>query len=67
MSKLYNTQKEITTNFRKFFSKYIPNIRKTQLNILPEIIFGMIQAESVSAFDIAKTLKDKFSLFSLIL
>lgn len=62
MSKLYNTQKEITTNFRKFFSKYIPNIRKTQLNILPEIIFGMIQAESVSAFDIAKTLKDKFSL-----
>ncbi len=60
MSKLYNTQKEITTNFRKFFSKHIPNIRKTQLKILPEILFGIIKSESVSSFDIAKTLKDEF-------
>lgn len=62
MSKLYNTQKEITTNFRKFLSEKISKIRKTQLNILPEILFGMIQAESVSATDIAKNLKDEFSL-----
>ena len=37
------------------------HLRKTQLNILPSILFGMIQSESVSAPDIAKVLKDEFS------
>ena len=42
MSKLYNTQKEITTKIAKFLKDSIPNIRKTQLKIIPNIIFGMI-------------------------
>ena len=59
MSKLYNTQKYITINFKCFLKKF--HLRKTQLNILPSILFGMIQSESVSAPDIAKVLKDEFS------
>ena len=59
MSKLYNTQKDITINFKCFLKKF--HLRKTQLNILPSILFGMIQSESVSAPDIAKVLKDEFS------
>lgn len=44
-----------------FFKKVIPNIRKTQLNIIPIIIFGMISAESCVPSDIAKSLKNEFS------
>ncbi len=61
MSKLYNTQKEITNKIRDFLKKFIPNLRKTQLNIIPEILFGMIVSESVVTSDIAKTLKEDFS------
>ena len=39
MSKLYNTQKDITSNFETFLLNSIPNIRKTQLNIIPSILF----------------------------
>ena len=60
MSKLYNTQNQITTNFERFLKKF--HLRKTQLNILPAILFGIIQSESVSAPDIAKVLKEEFSL-----
>ncbi len=60
MSKLYNTQNQITTNFELFLKKF--HLRKTQLNILPAILFGIIQSESVSAPDIAKVLKEEFSL-----
>ena len=49
MSKLYYTQNQI-------------HLRKTQLNILPAILFGIIHSESVSAPDIAKVLKEEFSL-----
>lgn len=38
------------------------HLRKTQLNILPAILFGIIQSESVSAPDMAKVLKEEFSL-----
>lgn len=62
MNKLYNTQKEISSNLRIFLENNVNNIRKTQLNIIPHIMFGMIQAESCSAPDIAKVLKDEFSL-----
>ena len=62
MSKIYNTQEEIATNFKLFIKKCIPNIRKTQLNIIPYIIFGIINSESIVASDIAKNLKDDFSL-----
>ena len=60
MSKLYNPQNQITTNFERFLKKF--HLRKTQLNILPAILFGIIQSESVSATDIAKVLKEEFSL-----
>lgn len=60
MSKLYNTQKDITNNFEIFLLNSVPNIRKTQLNIIPSILFGIIQAESIASSDIAKNLKDNF-------
>ena len=60
MSKLYYTQNQITTNFERFLKKF--HLRKTQLNILPAILFGIIQSESVSAPDIAKVLKEEFFL-----
>ena len=61
MNKLYNTQAEITNKIREFLKNNVPNLRKTQLNIIPEIIFGMIFSESVVFTDIAKCLKNEFS------
>ena len=58
MFKLYNTQQDFTSTFTKFLEKSIPDIRKTQLNILPKIIFGMISSESCVPSDIAKVLDD---------
>lgn len=65
MSEVYNTQQDIANNFKLLFKETVPGIRKTQLNILPHIIFGMIQAESVVALDIAKNLKGPFSMVHL--
>ena len=65
MNKLYNTQTEITNKIREFLTISIPNLRKTQLNIIPEILFGMISSESVVSSDIAKTLKNEFSFIQL--
>ena len=62
MNIIYNTQKEITSKIKETLLKVYPNIRKTQLNIIPFIVFGMILAESSSAPDISKELKDDFSL-----
>ena len=36
---------------------YVPFLRKTQLNILPHTIWGIINSESSVAFDIAKHIK----------
>ena len=58
MNKLYTSQIDITSNFELFLKKAVPNIRKTQLNIIPSIMFGMIISESCSSSDIAKQLKD---------
>ena len=65
MTKLYNTQTDIVKNISKFLIKSMPNIRKTQLKIIPNIIFGMIVSESVCSSDIAIKLKDDFSLVQL--
>ena len=62
MKKLYNTQKEFTSNISKFLKKSFPNIRKSQLNIIPAIILGMISSNSSSSNLIASSLKDEFSL-----
>ena len=61
MYKLYNTQKDFTTNLKGFLKNAIPDIRKTQLNIIPYIIFSMIISESCVPVDMAKVLKDEFS------
>lgn len=61
MYKLYNTQKDFTTNLKEFLKNAIPDIRKTQLNIIPYIIFSMIISESCVPVDMVKVLKDEFS------
>ena len=62
MNKVYNTQEEIASKIKEFLLDVNPNIRKTQLKIIPFISLGMILSESAVASDIAKTLKDDFSL-----
>lgn len=62
MNKIYNTQSQIATDFSNFLLKVFPNIRKTQLNFIPFVIFGMIVSESSVSSDIANSLKDDFSL-----
>ena len=61
MYKFYNNQFKFASGFKNFLIKSIPNIRKTQLNIIPYIILGMIISESCVPSDIAKVLKDEFS------
>ena len=65
MNKVYNTQKDIARGFIEFFQKIMPNIRKTQLKIIPFILHGMIISESLVPLDIAKVLKDDFSLVQI--
>lgn len=66
MTKVYNTQEEIANNLTILLKNiFNDDIRKTQLNILPYIILGMINAESSVASDIAKKLKGDFSLVQI--
>ena len=65
MNKLYNTQEKITNKIREFLKINIPNLRKTQFNIILEILFGMFSSESVVSTDIAKCLKNEFSYVQL--
>ena len=60
MNKLYNTQENLARDLAKFFEK-VTDITKPQLKIIPYIILGMIEAESVVTADIVKKLKGKFS------
>ena len=62
MNKVYNSQQDFASNISNFLKKVDPNIRKTQLNVIPYILLGIINAESSDARDIAKQLKDDFSL-----
>ena len=62
MNKVYNTQEEIASKMKEFLLKSNPNMRKTQLKIIPYVSIGMILSESSVASDIAKNLKDDFSL-----
>ena len=65
MNKVYNTQKDIASGFSNFLKEIFPNIRKNQLKIIPYIIHGMIISESLVPNDIAKVLKDDFSLVQI--
>lgn len=62
MNLIYNTQEEIATKIKEFLLKCFPDIRKTQLKIIPFIVLGMILAESTVSIDIAKKLKGDFAL-----
>ncbi len=62
MYKIYNTQDDFATNIKLFLISIIPDIRKTVLNILPYILIGIINSESLVASDISKHLKGNFSL-----
>ena len=53
MNKVYNTQENFATEIKNFLLNAIPNIRKTQLKIIPYIVLGMILSESVVASDIS--------------
>ena len=62
MNRVYNNQFDFASEMKKFLLNVNPNIRKTQLNIIPFISLGMILSESSVASDIAKNLKGDFSL-----
>jgi hypothetical protein len=62
MNKFYNTQMNLASDLAKFFKKVFPTITKPQLKLVPYIILGMIEAESVVTTDIVKKLKGSFSL-----
>lgn len=61
MFKLYNSHFNIASDLSIFFKNIFPSISKSQLKILPNIILGMINAESVVTTDIVKKLKGCFS------
>ena len=65
MNKVCNVQKDIAKGFIDFFQKIMPNMRKTQLKIIPFILHGMIISESLLPSDIVKALKDDFSLVQI--
>lgn len=61
MKKLYNTQENIASDLANFFEK-VTNISKPHLKIVPYVILGMIESESVVTTNIVKKLKGTFSL-----
>lgn len=62
MIKLYNSHSQITSDLSKFFKNIFPSISKPHLKIIPNIILGMVKAESVVTSDIIKKIKDPWSL-----
>lgn len=64
MYKYYNTQTKLSSDLTKFFKKVYSKLTKPQLKIIPNIILGMIEAESVVTTDIVKKLKGDFSYVS---
>lgn len=64
MKSLYNTQASLARDLTKFFKNASPAISKPHLKIIPYIILGMIQSESVVTSDIVKKLKGDFALVS---
>ena len=62
--KVYYNQDKISSGFSNFF-KNIFSISKPHLKIITFILTGMIAAESVVASDIARKLKEDFSLVNL--
>ncbi len=64
ITKVYNKQSNITSEFNSLLLntlllKICPNIKKTVLNFLPSILFGIIKGESIASSDIANSLSDE--------
>lgn len=64
MYQYYNTQMKLSSDLTKFFKKVYSKLTKPQLKIIPNIILGMVEAESVVTTDIVKKLKGDFSYVS---
>lgn len=64
MFKLYNSNLNISSNLSTFFKRVFPTISKPHLKLIPNILIGLINAESVVTTDIVKKLKGDFSLVS---
>lgn len=62
MKELYNTQSTLSSNLSNYFKKVHPSLSKPHLKLIPPIIIGMINSESVVTSDIVKNLRDDFSL-----
>ena len=65
MNKVYNTQSDISSKIFNFLSNNTPSLHKPQLKFIPSVIFGMIMSESIVSSDIARELKEEFSLVQL--
>ena len=65
MNIIYNNQNDFATKIKNFLKKVDPTIRLTQLKIIPFIVLGIILSESSVKSDIAKNLKEEFSLIQL--
>ena len=64
MFKLYNSNLNISSNLSLFFKRVFPAISKPHLKLIPNILLGLINAESVVTTDIVKKLKGDFYLVS---
>lgn len=62
---LYNTQNDITSVLRKFLKENTTCLYKTQLNFLPEVIFGMSVSESIVSHKISAELKEQLKFAQL--
>ena len=62
MSLIYNTQNDFASSLSNFLHISCPFLHKPLLKIIPHIIYGMINSESSVTLDIAKHLKEDFSL-----
>ena len=58
-------KKKITSKIELFLQENISCLHRPQEKMIPSIIFGMIMSESVVTQDIARILKDDFSLVQL--
>ena len=54
MNIIYNNQHSFTSNISNFLLKCNNKFRKTQVNIIPGIVLGMILSESCVSSDIVK-------------
>ena len=62
MNLIYNTQEDFTSNIFNFLSISCPFLSKPLRKNIAAILYGLINAESSVTSDIAKHLKDDFSL-----